>query len=66
MPVIFEELVADLINRPLILPSSTNPFLILHVDSGTIYLLPHLKNFVGKLKELKLGLEVCRCNVCAS
>ena len=27
---------------------------------------PDLKNFVGKLKELKLGLEVCPCNVCAS
>ena len=27
---------------------------------------PDLKSFVGKVKELKLGLEVCSCNVCAS
>ena len=26
----------------------------------------NFKNFIAKLKELKLGLDVCHCNICAS
>ena len=39
VPIIFVKLVADLINWPLKLPSSINPFSMLHADSKIIYLL---------------------------
>ena len=78
MPSIFVVIVADLISRPqsnTTFMHTANLSLILHVDSGTIYIVaPHVRRppmisffFVTKLKELNqlyLDLDECRCNLC--
>ena len=64
-------MVADLISRPLILVL-TQIFLVYHMPPleqivpSHVKEAPNMKNFVAKLKKLKLSQDECRCNSCSN
>ena len=72
MLAVFAAMVADSNSRPPILVLNTDLSRILRAAPGTTYLLklhvkenPNLKNFVAKLKKLKLSQDESHCNSCS-